>query len=137
MVVVGPARLSVVVVVVVNAIMGPAIRVPRSSGLVTAEALTAAASVQPDSEPGAGWAIVQNNRVAHGIGKRALAAGVGQAGEGVAAIGGNRCARDVDRSGVAASRIIVSYNDLVGIIWVTCSGCLGLCNIRRCLGASD
>ena len=34
-------------------------------------------------------------------------------------------------AGVAAPRIIVSYNDLVGIIWVTCSGCLRLCNIAE------
>ena len=33
-------------------VMGPAIRVPGSGGLVTAKALTAAARVQPDSEPG-------------------------------------------------------------------------------------
>ena len=57
-VVIGPARLSVVVVAIVNAIMGPAIRVGRGSGLVSAEALSSATPVKPDSEPGAGGAIV-------------------------------------------------------------------------------
>ena len=51
-VVVRPARLSVVTAVAVNAEMGPASRVRRIGGLVSAEALTAAGSVQPDGEPG-------------------------------------------------------------------------------------
>ena len=44
-----------------NAEMGPAIRVRGSGGLVTAEALGAAARVEPDGEPGAGRAVVENN----------------------------------------------------------------------------
>ena len=95
-VVVGPARLSVVVAAGVNAEMGPASRVRGSGGLVSAEALTAAAPVEPDSEPGGGWAVVQNNGVANGIGEGALTAGGGEAGEGGAAVGGDRCAGDVD-----------------------------------------
>jgi hypothetical protein len=87
----------------VNAVMRPAIRAPRSDGLVSAETLTSAAPVQPDSEPGARWPIVQNNRIADGVGERALATGVGKTGKSVAAIGGNRCSRDVDGADIAAA----------------------------------
>lgn len=100
---IGPARFAVVLVVIVNAKMSPAIRAPRRGGLVSAETLTSAAPVQPDSEPGARWSIVQNNRIAKGVGERALAPGVGETGKSVAAIGGNRCSRDVDRAGVVAA----------------------------------
>ena len=102
-VVVGPARLAVVLRAAVNAEMGPASRVRGSGGLVSTEALTAAGPIEPDGEPGGGGAIVQNNRVAHGIGEGALTAGGGDAGEGSAAVGGDRCAGDIDRTGVAAS----------------------------------
>src|SRR5207245_2742491 len=102
-VVVCPARLSVVVVVGVNAVMGPAIRVPGSGGVVPAEALTATAHVKPDSVPSAGWAVVQNNGVALGIGEGALTGGGGEADEGVGAVSGDRCTGDVDGAGVAAS----------------------------------
>ena len=57
-VVVSPTRLSVVVVTGVNAVMGPTIRVPGCGGLIAAQPLTAAAPVEPDGKPGAGWAIV-------------------------------------------------------------------------------
>src|SRR5213596_809655 len=57
-VVICPARLSVVIIVIVNAVMGPAIRVLRSSGLVSAEALTTAAPVKPNGEPGLAWLVV-------------------------------------------------------------------------------
>ena len=83
--------------------MSPAIRAPRRGGLVPAETLTSAAPVQPDSEPGARWSIVQNNRIAKGVGERALATGVGETDKSVAAIGGNRCSRDVDRAGGVAA----------------------------------
>src|ERR1700682_1407492 len=94
-VVVGPTRLSVVGAAGVNAVMGPASRggIPGSGGLVPAEAPTAAAAVYPDREPGPGWAVVQSNGVAKGIGEGALTGdGVGEAGVGVAAVGGVRCA---------------------------------------------
>src|SRR5262249_29896384 len=87
---IGPARFAVVLVVIVNAIMSPAIRAPRRGGLVSAETLAAAAHIEPDGKPSAGWAVVQNNRIAHGVGEGALAAGDGKAGEGVAAISGDR-----------------------------------------------
>ena len=67
-----------------------------SGGLVPAHALTAAGRVEPDSEPSAGWLVVQNNGVAEGIGEGALTVGSGEAGEGGAAVGGDRCAGDVD-----------------------------------------
>jgi len=100
---IGPARFAVVIVAVVDAIMRPAIRAPRSRGLVSAETLSAAPSVQPNSEPSAGRTIVQNNRIAYGVGEWALPAGGGETDKRVAAVGGNRCAGDVDRAGVAAS----------------------------------
>src|SRR5438067_2512626 len=89
-VVVGPARLAVVVAAAVNAVMDPASRVRGIGGLVPAEALTAAALVEPDCEPGTGWFVVQNNGVAHGTAERALAAGGGDAGEGGSAVVGDR-----------------------------------------------
>jgi len=87
----------------VNAKMGPVIRVRRSSGLVSAEALSAAARVEPDRVPSAGWAIVENNRVAERVGERALTVGGGKANERAAAVSGDRCAGDVDWAGVAAA----------------------------------
>ena len=83
--------------------MGPAIRVRRGSGLVSAETLTAAAPVQPDREPGCSWLVVENNGVPHGVQEGALTTAVGQAGECVAAVGRDRRARDIDGAGVAAS----------------------------------
>ena len=83
--------------------MSPAIRVRRSGRLIAAQALTAAASVEPDGKPGASWAIVQNNGVAHGIGEGALTAGGGEAGESGAAVGRDRCAGDVNGADVAAA----------------------------------
>src|SRR5206468_3421481 len=111
-IVIGPARFSVVGAAAVNAEMGPAIWVPRSGGLVAPKAPTAATSVDPDREPGAGWFVVQNNRVAKGIVEGALTVSLGHAGEGGAAVGGDRCAGDVDGVGVAASRVVVGDNNL-------------------------
>jgi hypothetical protein len=104
-VVVGPARLSVVLGVVVNAKVGPASRrgVPWSGGLVPAEALSAAGSIEPHSEPSASGFVVQTNGVAHRTGEGALTGGVSEAGESRAAVARERCAGDVDRVGVAAS----------------------------------
>ena len=98
-VIVSPARLSVVLRVRVNAVMGPAIRVPGSGGLVPAEAKTAAGLVDPDGEPSAGWLVIQNNWVAHRIGEGAVTSGSRDAGEGAATVGGDRCAGDVERVG--------------------------------------
>src|SRR4029450_10693718 len=92
---------AVVRAVVLNCEMGPPIRTPWRGGLVPAEALTAAARVEPDREPSAGWPVVQNNRVAQGTGEWALAVGLGQSGEGRAAVSGDRCARDIDGARVA------------------------------------
>src|SRR5207249_2738894 len=83
------------------------------------------------------WLVVQNNGVAKGIGERALAGGGGEAGEGNAAVSGDRCAGDVDRGGEAASRVVVADEYLVGVIWVTRSECLRLGNVRRSLEAGD
>ena len=86
-----------------SAEMGPAIRVPGSGGLVPAETVTAAAAIEPDGEPGAGWAVVENNRVAERIIEGALTVRPSEPGEGGASIGGDRCAGDVDGGEVAAS----------------------------------
>ena len=86
-----------------NAVMGPAIRIRRSSGLVTAEALATAAAVEPDCEPGTSWAVVENDGVAHGVGEGALTVRGGEACKGSAAVSRNRCTGDVDRSGITAS----------------------------------
>jgi hypothetical protein len=83
--------------------MAPAIWIGGGGGLVSADALTAAGRVKKDSEPNAGWTVVQNNGVAKGILERTLAVGGGEAGEGGAAIGGDRCAGDVDGVGKNAS----------------------------------
>ncbi len=65
-----------------NAVMGPAIRVRRSGGLVPAKTPTAAARVNPGGIPSAGWLVVQNNGVAKSVGEGALTVGLGEAGEG-------------------------------------------------------
>src|SRR4030095_10826958 len=93
-VVVDPARLSVVAAPRVNAEMGPAIRVPRRAGPVPAQTLTAAGRVEPDGEPNAAFAVVHNNRVAKGIVEGACTGARGEADEGVATVGGDRCAGD-------------------------------------------
>src|SRR6266576_6439614 len=102
-VVVRIARIAVVVVVVVNAEMGPASRVKRSGGLVAAQALAAARGVEPHCEPDAGWLVVQKNRIALSAGEGTLTAGICDPGEGGAAVGGARYAGDVDGVRVAAS----------------------------------
>ena len=60
----------------VNAEMGPAIRVRGSGGLVPTQALTTAAGVEPDCEPGSGWAVIENNGVAERIREGALTVAV-------------------------------------------------------------
>jgi|SRR5213080_4136070 len=99
--------------------MGPAgrRRVPGSGGLVTAQARTATDRVEPDRVPRAAVPAEYNDWVAACIGKGALTV-VGQAGKGGAAVGRDRCAGNVDGVGVAASRVVVSDNDLVEVIRV-------------------
>src|SRR5216684_1996892 len=118
-----------------NAVMGPAIRVRRSGGLVPAKTPTAAARVNPGGIPSAGWLVVQNNGVAKSVGEGALTVGLGEAGEGGAPVGGDRCAGDVVAGG--ASRVVVGDDDLVGVIWVSRSECLRLGNVGRSLRAGD
>ena len=57
-VVIGPARLAVIVGIAVNAKMGPAIRARGVGGFIAAQTLCAAARVQPDREPRARRPIV-------------------------------------------------------------------------------
>jgi hypothetical protein len=123
-VVVRPARIPVVLGVVMNAEMGPASRVRGIGGLVAAQALTAAGRIEPDGEPGGVSAIVQKNRVALGTSKGALTAGVGDAGEGSAAVGGYRRTGYVNRILIAASRVVVGDNNLLRVIRVSPGECL-------------
>src|SRR4029453_6304985 len=109
-VVVSITRFPVVKGVAVSAKMSPASRVRGIGGLVSADALTAARHVKIGSEPSAGWSVVQSNGVAQGIGEGALAGltgwsvvGTGDAGEGGAAVGGDRWAGDVDGAGIATA----------------------------------
>ena len=74
-VVVGPARLPVVAAAGVNAEMGPASWVLRSGGLVPAQACSPPFPSEPDREPSLGRLVVQNNRIAKGIGEGAVTAG--------------------------------------------------------------
>ena len=62
--------------------MCPAIHVPGSGSLISSKALPAAAAVEPNGKPGAGWAVVQDNGVANRIGEWALAVSAGEANEG-------------------------------------------------------
>ena len=102
-IVISPARFAVRRALVESAEMGPAIRVLGSCGLISAQALTAAGAIQPDRNPSAGRLVVENNRVAKGVVEGALAIGLRKAGKGSAAIGGNRCAGNVDGVKVAAA----------------------------------
>ena len=83
--------------------MGPAIRVRGIGGLVSADALRTAARVKIDSKPSLAWLVEQNNGVALGAGEGALAVGAGEAGEGGAAVSGDRRAGDIDGVLVAAA----------------------------------
>ena len=73
-----------------NTKVSPAIRVRWISGLVPAQALTAAGRVEPNGEPGAGGAVVEDNGISQGAGEGALARSVGHASESSAAVGGDR-----------------------------------------------
>jgi hypothetical protein len=66
-----------------------------------------------------------------------LTVGSGDACERRAAIGGDRCAGDVDGVGVAASRIVVGHENLVGIIRISHGKGLRLRNVGRGLSAGD
>src|SRR5437773_3444464 len=89
-VIVGPARLTVVLRVGVNAReVGPASSILRSGGLVPTEALAAARHIEPNRKPGAGWLVIQNDWIALRIGERALTAAEGETGEGSAAVRGD------------------------------------------------
>ena len=83
--------------------MGPAQVTPTVSGLPRAEALTAAARSEQDGKPSAGRFVVENNRVAK-VRPVAIAEGAWrEAGEGRAAVGGERCAGEVSAEAVRES----------------------------------
>ena len=54
-----------------------------------------------------------------------------------APVGGDRCAGDIDGAEITAARIVVSHDDLVGVIRVSPSECLRLRNVGRSLGVVD
>ena len=87
-IVVGPARFAVVAAIVMNTEMGPAVWIVRSRRLVSAQG-AAPIRINPHRKPRAGRLVVQSNRIAKGVGKRAAPAAIGHPGEGQSAIGGN------------------------------------------------
>ena len=144
-VVIGPAGLAIVTAAAVDAVMGPAMGIGGSGGVVATHAATAAPRIDPNGEKLAGWLVVQNNGVALGTSKGALTddgaassdVRTGEAIESQAAVGGDRHGGDIDGGGIAASRIVVRHQNLVGIIRVRYSVCLGLGNIGKGLGVSN
>src|SRR5262249_13128433 len=114
--------------------MGPAIWIRRIGRLVAAQR-AAPVPIQPDRKPRLRRLVIQNNRVAKGVGKRTLTTGVGDTGEGQAAVGGTRYARELVDCGT--SRVIESYANLIGVIWVSRTVCLGLNNVWRGLRPRD
>ena len=113
--------------------MGPATRVPGCCRFVSAETLAAARRIQPDRKPSAAWSVIQNNRVAKSVRERARC----ETCEGGAAISRDRCAGDVDGTCIAASRVIIGNNDLVGVIGISRGECFRLCDVGGRLGAGD
>src|SRR5207244_13156487 len=69
-IVISPPRFAVGRAFVESAEMSPAIWIVGSGGLIPAESLTTARTIQPDSNPSAGWLVVQNNRISKGIVER-------------------------------------------------------------------
>src|SRR4029453_12732094 len=92
-VVIRPARLAVVAAVGMHAEMGPAIWILGSSGFISAQR-TASVAVEPDCEPRLRRPVIQNNRVAKGVGERTLTTGGGDTGKGQAAVGRTRYTRE-------------------------------------------
>src|SRR5256885_4975918 len=101
-VVISPARFAIGRALVESAEMSPAIRVVGREGLVAIQTLTAAGRIEPNRNPIAGSLVGQNNGIAKGIVEGALTSGLGEPGKSGAAIGGDRCARNVDGVKVAA-----------------------------------
>ena len=76
---VGPTGFAIVFKAGVNAVMGPAIWVPGSGGLIPAQAV--AAAVDPDRVPSGRWAVIENNGISS-VREGALTVGLGEAGKG-------------------------------------------------------
>src|SRR4030095_1768915 len=117
-----------------HAEMGPAIWILGSSGFISAQR-TASVAVEPDCEPRLRRPVIQNNRVAKGVGERTLTTGGGDTGKGQAAVGRTRYTREL--VGVGPSGVVKSDANFVGVIGVGRGVCLGLNNVRRRLGAGD
>src|SRR4249919_729726 len=114
--------------------MGPAIWVLRSGRLVPAQR-AARVRIYPDREPSLRRLVVQNNRIAKGIGEGAAATTVEDSVESQSAVGGGRYRGEIVVA--RAFGIVERHNDLVGVIWVSRSVCLRLNDVRRGLCPSD
>ena len=86
-VIIDPSGIPVIIRIGVNTEMGPAIGVRGIGRFVAAQALTAACRVQPNGKPGAGRAVIKNNRIAQRPTERAVA---GHAGERTVCAGDTR-----------------------------------------------
>ena len=102
-VVVRPTRLSVVTPAVVDTDNGSNYRIPAESWSYTRPRPNRRTRIDdPDGEPVAALTVVKNDRVTQVRDGATNGVGV-ETGEGQAAVGGDRCARDVDRIGTHAS----------------------------------
>src|SRR6266498_4160795 len=77
-----PNRLAFGYSLAVNTEMSPSSLVISGGGLIAAQAMTTAAPIQPDREPGGRRLVVQNNRIAKGVVEGALTVGLGEPREG-------------------------------------------------------
>ena len=132
-IVVGPARLAIVRAAGVNASTSSP-GDPTVSGLPGADALSAAARSEKNCKESAGRFVVESNRVAKVRPVSTCERAWVEAGEGGAAVAGERCAGVVGGGG---SGIVVGDDDLVGVIRVGQSVCLRLGRVRNVLGAGD
>src|SRR3954469_17146354 len=111
-----------------HAEMRPAIWIRRVGGFVSAQS-AAPISIQPHRKPRLGRLVIQNNRVAKGIGKRTLAAAVGHASEGHASVSGARYSRELVDCGT--SRVIKRDTNLIWVIRISRTERLRLDDVRR------
>ena len=66
-----------------------------------------------------------------------MTVGPGEAVKSGATVGGNRCAGNIDRAGVAATRIVVGHHNLQGVLRINRSECLRLRDIGKGLRMVD
>ena len=98
---------------------GPSSAASRSRRLIPTESLAAAGPIEPNRKPRAGRLVIENDWIAHSVGKRSLTAAEREPGERGAAISRDRCAGDVDRTSVATARVVVGGDYLKRIIRIS------------------